>query len=110
MGLFTGFKKARLEKKFIKNEWVIIQSIPFAQFEQLIVNHVDDGWEIEDDYLRLQADTPLWQCILKKGTSILTCVWSSKVQGQVYGPERVLNDLTKTLNLEAANTIDKVWF
>lgn len=49
MGLFTGFKKARLEKKFIKNEWVIIQSIPFAQFEQLIVEHVDDGWEIEDD-------------------------------------------------------------
>ena len=43
MGLFTSFKKSRLEKKFKKNEWVIIQPIPFAQFEQLIVDHVDGG-------------------------------------------------------------------
>lgn len=110
MGLFTGFKKARLEKKFIKNDWVIIQSIPFAQFEQLIVDHVDDGWEIEDDYLRLKEDTPLWECILKKGTSLLTCVWSAKVGGQVFGPARVLNDLASTLNLDATDTIEKVWF
>jgi len=27
--LFTSFKKSRLEKKFKKNEWVIIQPIPF---------------------------------------------------------------------------------
>ena len=50
MGLFTNFKKSRLEKKFKKNEWVVIQPISFAQFEQLIVDHVDSGWEIEDDY------------------------------------------------------------
>ena len=63
MGLFTNFKKSRLEKKFKKNEWVVIQPISFAQFEQLIVDHVDSGWEIEDDYERLAENTSKWQCV-----------------------------------------------
>jgi hypothetical protein len=110
MGLLTGFKKHSLEKKFKKSDWVIIQSIPFSQFEQLIVDYVDSGWEIEDDYIRLQEETPKWQCILKKGTSILTCIWTMKGQGQVYGPSRVLNGLAQTLNLPTSNTITQPWF
>ena len=89
MGLFTSFKKSRLEKKFKKNEWVIIQPIPFAQFEQLIVDHVDGGWEIEDDYERLAETTAKWQCELRKGTSILT--WYGPPNSKVsYTARRVL--------------------
>jgi len=110
MGLLTGFKKSSLEKKFRKSDWVIIQSIPFAQFEQLIVDYVDSGWEIEDDYVRLQEDTPKWECILKKGTSILTCIWTVKAHGQVYGPSRVLNGLAEKLNMKPTTTISQPWF
>ena len=110
MGLLTNFKKSRLEKKFKKNEWVIIQPIPFAQFEQLIVDHVDTGWEIEDDYERLAETTLKWQCELRKGTSILTCIWSSKQKGIVYGPERVLSGLSEKLGVPASMTITSTWF
>lgn len=110
MGLFTSFKKSRLENKFKKKEWVIIQPIPFAQFEQLIVDHVDSGWEIEDDYERLTETTAKWQCELRKGTSILTCVWTTKECGLVYGPSRVLNGLAEKLNLKPSTTIIQPWF
>ncbi|AGP78973.1 hypothetical protein I633_16130 [Alteromonas mediterranea 615] len=62
MGLFTNFKKSRLEKKFKKNEWVVIQPIPFAQFEQLIVDHVDSGWE-------LKTTMKGWQKIRQSGNA-----------------------------------------
>lgn len=110
MGLFTSFKKSRLEKKFKKNEWVIIQPVPFSQFEQLIVDHVDAGWEIEDDYERLAEATAKWQCELRKGTSIVTCVWTAKHLGIIYGPERVLAGLSEKLNIPASTTIAKTWF
>lgn len=110
MGLFTNFKKSRLEKKFKKNEWVIIQPVPFEQFEQLIVEHVDNGWEIEDDYERLAESTAKWQCELRKGTSILTCVWTAKQQGLVYGPKRGLNALSEKLNIPTSKSILSVWF
>ena len=110
MGLFTNFKKSRLEKKFKKNEWVIIQPVPFDQFEQLIVEHVDNGWEIEDDYERLAESTAKWQCELRKGTSILTCVWTTKDFGRIYGPSRVVNGLAEKLNVKASATIAQPWF
>lgn len=110
MGLFTSFKKSRLENKFKKKEWVIIQPIPFAQFEQLIIDHVDSGWEIEDDYERLTETTAKWQCELRKGTSILTCVWTASHQGSVYGPERMLNDLSKKLQIPASKKVSTTWF
>lgn len=110
MGFFTSFKKSRLERKFKKNEWVIIQPIPFSQFEQLIVEHVDAGWEIEDDYERLAETTAKWQCELRKGTSILTCVWTAKHQGILYGPERVLTGLSEKLTIPTSTTISTTWF
>ena len=110
MGFFTNFKKSRLEKKFSKNEWVIIQPVPFTQFEQLIVDHVDAGWEIEDDYERLAETTPKWQCELRKGISIVTCVWTAKQQGTIYGPERVLADLSEKLSIPTSTTIASTWF
>ncbi|APE02904.1 hypothetical protein BM526_14200 [Alteromonas mediterranea] len=110
MGLFTSFKKSRLENKFKKKEWVIIQPIPFAQFEQLIIDHVDSGWEIEDDYERLTETTAKWQCELRKGTSILTCIWTANHQGIVYGPERVLTGLSEKLKVSTSKTITTPWF
>ena len=110
MGLFTGFKKAKLEKKFRKNEWVIIQSIPFLQLEQLIVEHVESGGEIEDDYERLKPDTKKWECELRKGTSILTCIWMAQHQGLIYGPERVLSGLAEKLNLKPSSSLTYTWF
>ena len=110
MGLLTGFKKSSLEKKFRKNDWVIIQAIPLAEFEQFIVDYVDVGWEIEDDYVRLLEDTPKWECTLKKGTSILTCIWTMKERGQVYGPSRVLNGLAEKLKMKPTTTISQPWF
>ncbi len=92
MGLFTSFKKSRLEKKFKKNEWVIIQPVPFTQFE------------------RLAETTAKWQCELRKGTSILTCVWTAKQQGIVYGPERVLTGLSEKLTIPTSTTIATTWF
>ncbi|KXJ60661.1 MAG: hypothetical protein AXW14_11640 [Alteromonas sp. Nap_26] len=110
MGLLASFKKSRLERKFKKNDWVIIQSIPFEQFEQTIVDYVDDGWEIEDDYQRLAPETTTWQCELRKGISTLTCVWSASVSGQIYGPERVLTSLASKLNLSISTSISHPWF
>tara|TARA_Y100000296_G_scaffold85847_1_gene123772 strand:- start:2715 stop:3047 length:333 start_codon:yes stop_codon:yes gene_type:complete len=110
VGLFSNFKKSRLEKKFRKKEWVIIQPVAFHKFEQLIVEHVESGWEIEDDYERLTENTVKWQCELLKGTSIITCVWTANQQGVVYGPERVLAGLSENLNIPTSSTITTTWF
>ena len=96
MGLFTSFKKSRLENKFKKKEWVIIQPIPFAQFEQLIIDHVDSGWEIEDDYERLAENTSNWQCELRKGTSILTCIGQLTTKVLYMGLNGCLQDYLKS--------------
>lgn len=104
MGLLSKLKRSWTERKFKKHDWRIIQSIPFNTFEETIASHVDDGWEIEEDYLPLKASTKKWKCELKKGTSILVCTWSSEHQGQIVGPERVVTGLASSLNLPAFNS------
>jgi hypothetical protein len=101
VGILSKLQRSWTERKFKKHDWRIIQQIPFDAFEQLIVSHVDDGWEIEEDYLPLKESTKKWECELKKGTSILVCTWSSDKLGQVVGPERAVTGLASKLNLPA---------
>lgn len=110
VGWFTGFKKSRLEKKFRKNDWIIIQPIPFSQFEQLIIEHVEGGWEIEDDYERLEPNVSNWHCELRKGTSILTCIWMSEYQGLIYGPKIALASTAEKLGIKVSKSITHAWF
>lgn len=99
MSFFNTIMQRYTARKFKKHDWRIIESIPFLTFEKLIVNYVENGWEIADDYRVLNEDAKQWQCSLRKGTSILVCSWSAKALGNVVGPARPVEGLGAELGL-----------
>ena len=99
MDFFITLKRRFIARKFRSKDWHIIQHIPFKAFETLINDYVENGWEIESDYHPLKPECSKWQCKLRKGSTVLSCIWRKNAQGEVVGIARVVDSIGAALNI-----------
>ncbi|AXR08076.1 hypothetical protein [Salinimonas sediminis] len=100
MNPLAKVKHTWVKLKFKRNDLRIIEHIPAATFSQILQQYCAQGWELTDAY-RPFDEAQRWQGKLRKGTSVLTCIWQPEQAGHIYGLSRIINGMAAQFSLVA---------
>lgn len=103
MNPFSTIARRYRDWKYRRNDWRIVQDISAQRFTEILQAHLDNGWEITDNYQGFDPAMAKWHCQLRKGTSCLRCRWQSGA-GHIFGPARILNGLGEDFGLTVFTT------
>lgn len=99
MKLFASFKRKRLEARYKRDDLRIIENVSADNFQTILTQYQDEGWELTDTYTIFQPELKTWQGKLRKGTSVLTCDWHHEYNGSISGLARIIEGLAPAYQL-----------
>jgi hypothetical protein len=99
MNLFTKMKRKRIEKRFLRKDLSIIQSVPKTLFHEIITQLSSRGWEVTCDYQGEEGWTEKGKCKVRKGVSTLDFEWNKKSLGSITGLDRIISDIANEFSL-----------
>ena len=104
MNLFTKMKRKRIEKRFLRKDLSIIQSVPTELFHEIISQLPGRGWEVTCDYMGKEGWTEKGKCKVRKGVSVLDFEWTIKNEGSITGLDRIISDIANEFSLTKRRT------
>ena len=99
MNLFTKMKRKRIEKRFLRKDLSIIQSVPTDLFHEIITQLADRGWEVTCEYQGESGWTEKGKCKVRKGLSVLDFEWNKTNLGSITGLDRIVTDIASEYSL-----------